>query len=281
MKEFLTFYSIANDIRMRRTQFTGSFLVVEGDTDARFYKNFLEKSECQLEIAFNKENAIKILEILNEENFKGVIAIVDADFDVIEEKKSAFDNLFFTDFHDCECLILSSNALEKVLSEFGSAEKIEAFGKDIRQELFNIGSLIGYLRWISLIEAIHLTFEEIDFGRFLRKDDLDFDLNSFVITVINKSQRHELKSDVLVEKITNIINPNHDKRHVSCGKDLIEILSIGLQRVLGTNNSKQVTSEVLARDLRLAYEFEFFVSTDLYKNVKGWEERNLPFKIFR
>ena len=81
MEEHLTSDSIASSIRMERSQFPGSFLIVEGGTDAKIYNNFIEDGKCQIEIAFSKENAIKIIEILNGDNFEGALAIVDADFD--------------------------------------------------------------------------------------------------------------------------------------------------------------------------------------------------------
>lgn len=281
MREFLNEHSVANSIRQARELLSSTFLIVEGDTDSRFYKIFFGDNDCQTQVAHNKDNAVKALEILQRENYQGILAIVDTDFDLLEEKVNENPDLFFTDFHDCECVIVTSPALEKVISEFGSDEKIRNFGKDVREFLFEIGTFIGYLRWISLTEGLNLTFEDIDFGKFVKRDDLTFDLGSLINTVQNKSQRPDLDGTILVEKINSLAVHNHDKRQVSCGKDLVEILSIGFQRVLGTNNSGKVASEILARDLRLAYEFEFFVSTHLYRSVKMWEEQNLPFKVFR
>lgn len=281
MKEFLNEYTVANSIKQARELLSSTFLIVEGDTDSRFYRNFFGENDCQTQVAHNKNNAVKALEILQKESYQGVLAIVDTDFDILEGKNDENPDLFFTDFHDCECVIFSSPALEKVLSEFGSNEKIQSLGNDVRKMLFEIGAFIGYLRWISLRDELHLTFEEIDFGKFVKKVDLAFDVTLLVNTVKNKSQRPDLENTILVEKINELAINNHDKSQVSCGKDLIEILSIGFQKVLGTNNSNTVASEILARDLRLAYEFEFFISTDLYKSIKGWEKQNIPFRVFR
>lgn len=282
MKEFLTSHSVANDIRMKRTQFFGSFLIVEGDIDARFYKNFIEQKDCQIEIAFNKANAVEVLEILQNEIFKGVIAIVDTDFDVLEEKKNENPDLFFTDFHDIECLIFVSPALEKILGEFGSEIKIKKFSKDIRGFLFEIASFVGFLRWVSLTDNLNLTFEGLEFGKFISKDDLVFNLDSFVTTVKNKSQRLDLDNAQITQQINTLASKNYDKKQVSCGKDLIEILALGLQKVLGTKSRENpIDAERIGQGLRLAYEFEFFVSTNLYQNVKNWEQENVPYRVFR
>ena len=282
MREFLNEYIVANSIRQARELVSSTFLIVEGDIDSRVYKRFVGNDDCETQVAHNKINAIKALQILQTDNIKGVLAIVDADFDILEGAFHENSDLFLTDFHDLECLIFASPALEKVLSEFGSDAKINNFGKDIREIIFEIGSFIGYLRWISLSEQLNLTFEEIDFGKFLKKDDLTFDLNLLVTTVKNKSQRLDLDNTSIIEKINYLKFQSHDKHQVTCGKDLAEILSLSLQKVLGTKSKDNpIDSDRISQGLRLAYEFEFFALTELYKNVKNWENQNNPFKVFR
>jgi hypothetical protein len=287
MQEFINSHSISNELRMLRTVFDGSFLIVEGNTDKRVYQNFIEPKHCRIKcVEFknnsNKQRVIEIIEILNaDKHFTGAIGIVDADFDNLEAKNQNVANLFLTDFHDLECLILISPALDKVLAEFGSEDKINNFGKGIRETLFEIGSFIGYFRWISLSDELNLTFEDLDFGKFIDKNNLNFSLDSGITTVKNKSQKLNIDNANISQQINNLASQNYDKKQVACGKDLVETLSLALQKCLGTNNSNNVTSDIIARDLRLAYEFEFFVLTNLYQNIKEWETQNIPFKVFR
>lgn len=279
MQEYITPNSIANEIRMQRSVSLDSFLIVEGDTDARVYRNFVI-NECQIKIAFNKVKAVEVIEILNADNFVGAVAIVDADFDFLENIETPTQNLFLTDFHDLECIIFASPALEKVLFEFGSEGKIKKLNKQVRDFIFELGIKVGSLRLISISEKLNLKFEDLDFSKFIAKDTLSIDISEFVRRVMINSRNSVLNQNEVIKKI-KAQEINSDKHQVCCGKDLVEILSIGLQKVLGTNNSNKVTSEIIARDLRLAFEFEFFVSTNLYRNVKDWEKQNIPFKIFR
>lgn len=287
MREFLNSHSVSNEIRMLRTVFEGSFLIVEGDLDKRVFQNFIELQKCQVKsITFpcnsNKEEVIKIIQILNDdENFMGAIGIVDFDFGILEEIETVV-NIFTTDFHDLECLIFISPALEKVLAEFGSEEKIKNFGKDIRELILEIGAFIGYLRWISLYDELNLKFEGLDFGDFISKNDLSFNLNSFITTVKNKSQTHHIDNNQIIERIRNLASNNHAKHHICCGKDLVEIFALGLQKVFGTKSKENpIDSARIGQGLRLAYEFEFFVTTNLYQSVKIWEIENIPFRVFR
>ncbi|MEG4347888.1 DUF4435 domain-containing protein [Microcoleus sp. A003_D6] len=143
---------IATQIRLLRTdkQYSGSFLIAEGDTDARVWKNLVDSTNCRVENAHNKDNAVKVLNILEKDNFAGVLAIVDADFWILEGTVNSNPNLLLTDTHDLETMLLKSPSLEKVLSEHGSEQKVKDFGKDIRQTLLESAKVIGYLRWASL-----------------------------------------------------------------------------------------------------------------------------------
>ena len=68
----------------------------------------------------SKQCAIEILEILEKSNFQRVLAIVDADFDRLENLANKRPNLLPTDTHDLETMLIKSPALEKVVAEFGS-----------------------------------------------------------------------------------------------------------------------------------------------------------------
>jgi hypothetical protein len=290
MREFLNSHSISNEIRMLRTVFEGSFLIVEGDLDKRVFQNFIEPQNCQIKSVTypcnsNKEEVIKIIQILNDdENFTGAIGIIDLDFGILEELEMVVENIFSTDFHDLECLIFDSQALEKVLAEFGSEQKINNFDRNVRETLFEIGSFVGYLRWISLSDELNLTFEGLDFTKFIDKNTLQFDLNKFITAVKNKPipQRYDINNEQITQQINNLALQNHDKKQIACGKDLVEILSLALQRVLGTkSNENPIDSIRIGSGLRLAYDFEFFATTNLYQNVKIWESENIPFRVFR
>src|SRR5262245_19497546 len=135
MRTFLTPVEIANEIRMTRTSHDGAFLIVEGDTDARFYKRMVDSGKCRISIAHNRENAVQLVTILQGDNFAGFLAIVDADFDVLEGAVFGSSNIFLTDTHDLETMMLKSPALEKLLLEMESETKLDDFVKGLGKEL--------------------------------------------------------------------------------------------------------------------------------------------------
>ena len=130
----------ATSIRMIRSERTCSCLLLEGADDHRMYRKFVDDKRCEIFTAFGKEKVLTILNTLENENLPGILAIVDADFDMIEDKPPASPNIFFTDTHDLETMILKSPALEHFFYEHGSKEKIETLlkkrnKKDIRDIL--------------------------------------------------------------------------------------------------------------------------------------------------
>ncbi|MCU0286443.1 MAG: DUF4435 domain-containing protein, partial [Acidobacteria bacterium] len=112
---------------MTRSLHQGAFLVVEGDTDARVFRDFIDNT-CILIPAEGKDNAVKALEMLEKSGFQGLLVIVDADFWRLEGHKTVSMNLLLTDNHDFDTMILSTpEVMEKVLEEFGCTEKLAKF----------------------------------------------------------------------------------------------------------------------------------------------------------
>ena len=168
MKEYLSVDRDANAIRMRRSTFFGTFLLVEGSSDKSFYERFVDRAICVLVVISGnpsrKDRVIEVLGALQKSNFHGILAIVDADFDRLEGFLDDNPDLFRTDLHDLETMLINSPALDKVIAEFGSEDKITRFGQDIRTLILENGVIVGHLRWISKIDGLNLTFNGITFS---------------------------------------------------------------------------------------------------------------------
>ncbi|MEQ9667346.1 DUF4435 domain-containing protein [Coleofasciculus sp. G2-EDA-02] len=279
MREFITPDRIANQIRMRRSSHKGSFLIVEGRSDKLVYERFIDETNCEFSIASGKENAVAAIRILEKDNFTGVLAIVDADFCRLDENLSSSSNLLLTDDHDLEMMLLKSLALDKVLSERGSEDKINNFGQDIRSTLLESGKRIGYLRWVSLKENLSLKFEELNFSKFIDKFTLVIDTAKLIKAVKDHSQKLALIDQDIQKTIETLENRTHDPWQVCCGHDIICILSMGLSKVWGSWKTNDVKSDILERELRLAYEDSYFRSTQLYKSIQQWEVKNKPYQV--
>lgn len=275
---------LANKIRLLRSQFVGAVLIVEGETDARVYKRYVIENLCHIEVAHNKDAAMRGLTILEQEPFDGILAIVDADFQRLEGQAASSSNLFLTDTHDLETMMLRSPALDKILTEFASGEKIAMLsaqtGKSLREILLAAGLPVGYLRWVSLQQNLALKFEELEYGKFVN-DLFCTDVQKLLQTVKNKSQQHSLNVTDVQKDLVALQHEAHDPWQVCCGHDLLEILSLGLRKTLrrGVLNAAEIKTTVIERDLRLAYESAFFQASELGSALQQWEAANPPFRF--
>jgi hypothetical protein len=100
---------------------------VEGPQDSRFYKRFIDLENCHATVAHNKENVVSAIRLLNEAGFVGALGIVDADFDHLDHIELPSKDIVRGDCHDLESMLIRSNALDAMLHEFASPEKLTKF----------------------------------------------------------------------------------------------------------------------------------------------------------
>lgn len=280
MRRFLTAYDTANNIRMSRTLHSGAFLIVEGDTDMRLYEKFTDNSHCILIPASTKNNAIDALQLLEADVFEGILVIVDTDFWNLDGVDPGNPNIILTDTYDLESMLIFSDALDKVLHDFGKLDKIP---KPIRDKLLESTLPIGFLRWLSYhkIFASNLNFEKLPFHKFVDRNSLIIDIDILIEEVKNNSKHSKIKEVEIKTKIEELMDEEHDPWQVCCGKDMTEILTIGLRHVFGKRNARSMTAEILDGILRVAYDDSCFCLTQLYNSVKEWERANPTFKVLK
>lgn len=231
MREYITAHVVANTIRMKRSQFKGTIVVVEGSKDKKVYENFINNKECHIEIAHNKDNSTGAIKILEDSEVKGILAIIDADFWVLEEKRVDSNNIMLTDTHDIETMILQSPVLDRFIGEFGTENKIKVLKEDIRSILLNAGVPLGLLRWLSLKDNLNLKFEEVSFSNFVEKNTLKTNIPKMVKEVKNHSQLHSLDENLVIKNMDKLRDCECDPWHICCGHDLVNIISIGLRKL--------------------------------------------------
>ncbi|MDZ4870984.1 MAG: hypothetical protein CLLPBCKN_000372 [Chroococcidiopsis cubana SAG 39.79] len=178
-------------------------------------------------------------------------------------------------------MLIKSPAFNKVVTELGSEQKILQFNRDVKLVLLETGMSVGYLLWISQCEQLNLTFDGITFSSFIDEQTLQIDELKLIRVVKNKSQAFSLKDEDLKQRLISQKSDCHDPWQICCGHDLVEILSLGLRKAIGSNKAADVEPNSLERNLRLAYEEVYFCETQLYLDIRIWERNNQPFKVLR
>ncbi len=270
---------IKTEIIMQRQVHKGSFLLLEGPDDSKFWNAYILRDECEIVICGGKENLIKSIQQLDNTELSGILGISDDDFDSIEGTQDMSDNLIYTDVHDLECILLQSRAFEKILSEYGDAKKITKFEsskKNVREALLERGLVYGRLRWLARQR------DGISFKRFPPTDFIDEGTWEIKETELYKSfiklYNATLTLSDLHLEIAKI--PNANPWNMCQGHDLVKILAIGLSGVLGSSVAKKIGENQIAPVLRQAIEYGEFCATHLAQEIIAWEQNNAPYQIF-
>ena len=209
---------------------------------------------------------------LDDIQFKGALGVVDSDYDYLTIRSSISENLVTTDAHDLECMLCRSLALNSVLVEFVDSEKISRFekqyGKDVRTALLERGLIFGNLRRAGAIINQGLI------NRFVNENGWTVDEDELVHKTVESFG--VVDANTLQHRIARL--PPMDPWHVVHGYDLLNLLRIGLRSMLG-NLSANTGIDVIAGVLRQAMQLTDLQSTDLWQDMRLWENRNTPFLV--
>lgn len=279
MREHIRASAVANRVRM--LPHAGAFLLVEGWDDARLYGAFVDRSSCKLIIAHGKPNALDAVASLRANGPRAVLAILDADFMILEGAVPVDPAVLLTDLHDLEAMLVASPALERVLQEYGHAEEGAQTTHAVRLRLIDLGRPLGYLRWLSHRERLGLLFDGMSFDRFVNVKTLELRRDSLLAELQTRSRKGALDGDDIWTRVEALARDEHDPWHVCCGHDLVALLALGLRRVWGTNLDAAVPADGLERSLRLAYQATDFGGTQLYARLRAWEATNPPYRVLK
>ena len=264
---------------MSRMVQDGSFLVVEGGSDKRFWWPRCQ-DDCEIVDGEGKENVVGCIEKLDGEKFRGALGVTDSDYDSLMGVPLASGNLVATETHDLECLLIQSPALETILAEFGVPEKISKFentsGVDVRTALLDRAVIFGRLRWATFQFKLDINHDSIRVVRFVSDQTWEVDHDGLMLaTVLPGSSTNEASLRHCIESL-----PDADPWSVARGHDMVEILRIGLKQTLG-EISNSTGPKQISQMLRSAFSDQHLESTMLGKDIRRWEATNPKYPILK
>ena len=262
------------EIKMLQTLHDGAFLVVEGADDVRFWRT-RRHAECELIDGDGKLNVVGCIRRLDADGYGGVLGAVDDDYDSLMGVTHGSRNLVATDAHDLECLLCRSSALDTVLAEFGNPSKISQFekktGDNVRTGLLERALVFGRLRWAALYLPLNIDSVAIRVQRFVDTDTWTVDSEELSRAVVPQGSY-----DVLTRAIEQL--PLADPWYVVQGHDMMELLRIGLRRVLGDIPARIGTDQI-SQVLRAAISPGELRKTTWWTDIRAWETENSPYLV--
>jgi len=270
---------------MLRSTFKGSFLLVEGDVDARLYGRLVNPKTCHVQICNSRSNVICVVKILDRGGFVGHLGIVDRDFSpLLKQNDYTSENLLQTDENDIELTILCSDTLERFLSEYGNADKIIAIESarkvPLREALVRSASLIGSLLLLSRSKNWNLNFAGMTF-RFTEREDFEIDIDRQIEHLRGRSQGTLMPGleEVKIE-IESVRQGEARLLGHARGCDLCEVLSKGIHDVFGRSHHNLARGGLAVEEVvRAAYSKENFAQTRLYAGIRQWEAKRAPLTV--
>lgn len=156
------------------------WILVEGIDDEKVYSKFFRKDRVKIkEVPGSCLMIETVVPELNDESGQ-VIGIKDADFIRLHGETVLHGAIFITDQHDLEMMMLKSDrVLENIDAEYSPG--VDIF--DIRNEILNQASFIGYIRWFNDTNQLQICFKGISHGSFYdgdggyKKEECVSDLN--------------------------------------------------------------------------------------------------------
>ena len=264
-------YAIANYIRMMRSRFSGVFLVVEGFHDSQLLRQFVDADNSKLKIAHGKAEVLEVIGILNDDQINGVLGIIDADFDRVEKRPPYAVNVISPECHDMDAMLIRTNALAKLLINYGSEEKLDDLQTEPLCELYESARKIASLRLYSERCDLRLKFNGMRYNRFVDPSSLHVDIPNLVRAVTNNSQNTQIDIATAIADIELILQQGYADVEMCTGEDMVQLLSIGLRRRFGSvRNHNLVAPDEIRKFLRMGYHRSEFEASGLFASIQEW-----------
>lgn len=275
MRQYLEPIDVVNSIKLLLNHPFYSdklILVVEGSSDIRFFRSIFDNENIKIESIDGKKNLVFSMGKLVNSHKGKVISICDADFDHIEklENERNLSDIYLTDYHDSEIMMLKSNSLDSFIDEYSQSDYILSLKSGLLGKIFNASRGIGILRYINFKYDMKLNFKKLNFSQFVKVDLLEIELNidTLVDILISRSPNFSFTRIDILSHYNSHLENDYDNEQINCGHDLTNIIAcIFRQKEISLETNMEIKKVESA--LRLAYQKSFFEDTNLYQKTKS------------
>jgi hypothetical protein len=293
MEQYITADRIANSIMQEEKFEGGAYLLVEGAKDIKVYGRLVNKNTVRVRQTHGKYRQREVYKILTERGFKSKLCVRDADFLRVPGNEKYIpeyaENIFATDGHDSEIMMISSEALNSLLLITSTEEKIKSFenkhGRDIRSLVLELAKPIGYLRYANKKYKLGLSFKPerpegkgIKFKKFIcEKNFKMFSIDAMINTVYeySKNRGQEVSSrESILKKFQEVFDLDIPPLELVNGHDASELLSMVISKGLQSDNKLAQDQASVEGALTLAYELRYFHNSNLFMALQKWSASN-------
>lgn len=279
------------------------FVITEGPYDLEVYDRCFNSETCILRIANSKENVCEIVEGICGGNAPAtevsgadaspggdcrIIGIIDSDYSLFDSSCEDRKNIFLTDTHDLETMLVASGALENVIEFFEKNSLPQTFSQkaygslrqgNLRGALTRAARYLGMAVLVNNQGGFNITFKHINckkrdiFSRFVNAEALECDLEALKEVILEKNAE---RGEEFMDAFERIIRDSGGYYfeypwHICRGHDLICILVRDLNLRYSLRDGEPIGGRDLERLLRRHYHAVYFAETELCRKIREWE----------
>lgn len=284
MREFISPDSIAVTVRMLRSTFHGTFLLVEGDVDARFMRRFVDQTVCHVQSCLNRSNVIRIAAMLDKD-FLGHLGMIDRDHSDMLNEEISSQNIVMMSENDLELMLFQSDALERFIAEYASADKVNGLENEKRRSLRDIildsAGIIGSLRYLSKLNGWNLQFQGMTY-RFSARHQIDIDIDRQLEHLRGRSTPTTMPThDDVKQSIRQVRERYPALPRLACGHDVCEVVARGIHSVFGRAHVALGRGGAAVEEvLRAAFTEGNMRHSSLFAQIRVWETERAPLRVF-
>lgn len=270
-KKDITFQDKLNELRLDITHPNNVgiiFVLLEGDSDIRLFRKLFNLKKCKVETIpggkFKLEECVgKLINI-----YPLIIGIRDADFIHLGNQPYSKANLFLTDLHDMEMMLISEDDVFSALI-FEYTSLTEDKHSEIRNNIIISIEKIGLLKWLNEKENLEYKFDA-GFQDIISFANLEIDFSQYFSRVLSKSPNAKLTDiSIVQQKLKALKEINPDSFQLCNGHDFMKALS---KFVRETGAGKTLVDENISSSFRMIYTFSHFKKTKIFNETKSWAD---------
>ena len=241
-----------------------ALVLVEGPDDVKFYAKLFNEQCSALHAIGGCIQMDKILEDCNIQYENKILAMKDADFDHLNNISYSPKNLFLTDTHDVETMIITEKCVANLCYEHLTKNELDLL-TIVLEEL----KPLSFLKWYNSEKKLKLNFDTISLSIVYKGATTN--VNDWLAELYrNKANKNKLQ--ITEADITGFMstNANVNIYHLVNGHDLCHFLMLKLTSL----GAKNIAKDLIPKYLRMNYTIESFSGTNMYNKINAWGVSN-------
>ena len=251
-------------------------VLVEGIDDVIVYEKFFSKGTVEVHQTSGCFKLLELVSKLDAEHLEDYfIGIKDADYDVLNHVTNPYSNLFLTDKHDLETMMMSEKILENIMKVYLRYEDMKKDGKVIEPNIilsdaFRLLRPISFIRWYNDKKNIKISFGTLKLSTLMKSDNsLGVACCLSFFMRLNENSSIELTEED-IKSFVSEVSENIDDMMLIRGHDLCDMVSLLIQAHPYYCQKAKVNADKIESSLRLSYGIDDFKQTQLYMDLSKW-----------